>query len=378
MSSKRALDDTVEEEVKDNTTSGVKKLRISENQNTITKEEVALYDRQIRLWGLDAQQRMRNAKVLIAGVNGLTNEICKNIVLAGVGMVTVIDPGMAKAEDLGAQFFLREDDIAKSKAEAARRQMHELNPRVNLKSIVADITSQSDDFLAEFNIVCLSGYDRKTLVRINNVCRAKRIKFWATGCAGFHGYIFSDLVEHTYTTTEQKSAEVKETKTHTTNFVSLETVLSTPWEKLESLRKREVKNTQHRDYFGFGLLWHFWEAKGRLPDPNIKTDADELVTMKDAYMAGIKADPSLLPEEIVRAFAQTARAEISPVCAVVGGVVGADILKVLGGKGHVINNFYVYDAFEPGGTIYTLPPPAFAKLKEKAPVDAVESFVIDD
>lgn len=30
----------------------------------ITNDEVQLYDRQIRLWGLEAQSRMRNARIL--------------------------------------------------------------------------------------------------------------------------------------------------------------------------------------------------------------------------------------------------------------------------------------------------------------------------
>lgn len=41
------------------------------------------YDRQIRLWGLAAQQRMANASVLVIGLRGLAAEICKNLVLAG-------------------------------------------------------------------------------------------------------------------------------------------------------------------------------------------------------------------------------------------------------------------------------------------------------
>ena len=41
------------------------------------------YDRQIRLWGLAAQQRMSETRVLVFGFRGLATEICKNLVLAG-------------------------------------------------------------------------------------------------------------------------------------------------------------------------------------------------------------------------------------------------------------------------------------------------------
>ena len=80
----------------------------------ITDDEAAIYDRQIRVWGLDAQKRfeanvyslvlctdthmtcysscrMRAANILVVGVDGMTGEVMKNIVLAGVNSVTLLD-----------------------------------------------------------------------------------------------------------------------------------------------------------------------------------------------------------------------------------------------------------------------------------------------
>jgi hypothetical protein len=42
-----------------------------------------IYDRSIRLWGKDSQQRIISAKVLVVGLRSLSAEICKNLVLAG-------------------------------------------------------------------------------------------------------------------------------------------------------------------------------------------------------------------------------------------------------------------------------------------------------
>ena len=41
----------------------------------VSNEEAELYDRQIRLWGVEAQSRVRSAKVLIAGLQGLHTEV---------------------------------------------------------------------------------------------------------------------------------------------------------------------------------------------------------------------------------------------------------------------------------------------------------------
>lgn len=87
----------------------------SETSSTaITQDEVALYDRQIRLWGLEAQQRMRNSTILIAGITGLANETIKNLVLAGVGAVTLMDHHVVSDLDLGAQFFLTKEKLGQN------------------------------------------------------------------------------------------------------------------------------------------------------------------------------------------------------------------------------------------------------------------------
>ena len=79
----------------------------------LSADEIALYDRQLRLWGKDAQSRMRQAHVLLINVKALGNEVAKNLVLAGIGALTVIDSGMVAEEDVSTQFFVTEEDIGK-------------------------------------------------------------------------------------------------------------------------------------------------------------------------------------------------------------------------------------------------------------------------
>ncbi|KAJ1531257.1 hypothetical protein HK096_007346, partial [Nowakowskiella sp. JEL0078] len=79
---------------------------------TISVEEVALYDRQIRLWGLDAQARMRDSKILLINVDALNTEILKNLVLAGIGKITILDHRSVEESDLGAQFFISKSELS--------------------------------------------------------------------------------------------------------------------------------------------------------------------------------------------------------------------------------------------------------------------------
>ncbi|KAL7711886.1 Ubiquitin-activating enzyme [Entamoeba marina] len=50
-----------------------------------------LYDRSIRTWGLDAQEKLLNAHVLAIGYDAVMSEVLKNVVISGVSKVTIID-----------------------------------------------------------------------------------------------------------------------------------------------------------------------------------------------------------------------------------------------------------------------------------------------
>jgi ubiquitin-like 1-activating enzyme E1 A len=47
-------------------------------------------------------------------MRALSDEICKNLALAGVSSITLLDSELVTEEDLGAQFFLSEEDIGKN------------------------------------------------------------------------------------------------------------------------------------------------------------------------------------------------------------------------------------------------------------------------
>jgi len=64
---------------------------------------------------------MRNASVLVVNLRGLAAEVCKNIVLAGIGKLTVADERDVAEEDLGSGYFFREDDVGAKVLRELRR-----------------------------------------------------------------------------------------------------------------------------------------------------------------------------------------------------------------------------------------------------------------
>lgn len=58
--------------------------------------------------------RLRSANILLITFKALANEVAKNLVLAGIGSLTIIDDAIATEEDLGAQFFLTQDCVGQN------------------------------------------------------------------------------------------------------------------------------------------------------------------------------------------------------------------------------------------------------------------------
>ena len=56
---------------------------------------------------------MRNAAILVVRLRGVATEVVKNIVLAGIGRLVVLDGDEVRPEDLGASFFFRDGDVGR-------------------------------------------------------------------------------------------------------------------------------------------------------------------------------------------------------------------------------------------------------------------------
>lgn len=80
----------------------------------IPKDEMDVYDRQIRLWGIDAQKRIRTSHVLLIHIRELAEEIAKNLILAGVGTLTLLDGERIKDIDSKPHFCIKPSDIGKT------------------------------------------------------------------------------------------------------------------------------------------------------------------------------------------------------------------------------------------------------------------------
>ena len=129
-------------------------------------------------------------------MKSLGNEIAKNLVLAGIGVLTILDHELITEDDLGAQFLPSEDLIGQSRAQVAQAELHKLNPRVQIYADSDLVFTKMPEYFYSFDITIATGLPLDAMTSINMSCRNFNRKFYAADIQGMYGYVFSDLIIH--------------------------------------------------------------------------------------------------------------------------------------------------------------------------------------
>ncbi|KAG8907089.1 hypothetical protein FRB99_005344 [Tulasnella sp. 403] len=334
-------------------------------KTSITEDEAALYDRQIRLWGLEAQERMRNATILVINLKGVAAETVKNIVLAGIGKLLLFDSELVSEEDLGAGFLFREEDVGKKRVDAARPNIEALNPLVSVHTFSEQEVFSEDalsTLLSGVDLVCVTDSTRDELIRYNEACRKSQTMFYAGGSYGLQGYIFVDLLTHQYVAPDrshkpQPGTQPKMVRQALT-YPSLHDALSTLRRTFSVMTKRQTKDINPLNFFSILAVWEYQSRhQGDLPDPENTSSVDELEAVANELIekAGVHSQVlKSIPRLTIDTLAQTVAHEFSPACAVIGGLLAQDLLKALSAREPPYANFLTFDGVTGSGTVVKL------------------------
>ncbi|TKY85049.1 hypothetical protein EX895_006129 [Sporisorium graminicola] len=375
---------------------------VTGNGSAVTEDEAALYDRQIRLWGLAAQNRLRSAHILIVGWNGIATEIIKNTVLSGIGSITVLDPTVIDGSvDLLSGFFFRDEEVGELKcSQAPLDRVRALNPLVKVHGL-SDVQSyeallkggdEAQAWLKERGVdVVVAGTPlpetqagdsglREKLVKLNGTARAAGIKFFFSATQGFGGFYFADQITHDYIIerslppaassvgSNKPSTDASETTTETQRvkqrqtFVPLSESLAQQWTGLTERQQRRTR---------IPLDWFIWLSLTDLQTRLSHNSTDTSVSasaLKDRTTALIR-EKGLNPATVFSQFAGGASGgdavdrifgsvvslggsgvALAPVASVVGGVLSQDILNSIGGREQPVVNWLFLSIDASGAT----------------------------
>ncbi|XP_057972536.1 SUMO-activating enzyme subunit 1A-like [Malania oleifera] len=308
----------------------------------LTEQETALYDRQIRVWGVDAQRRLSKAHVLVSGMKGTVAEFCKNIVLAGVGSLTLMDDRPVTEEALSANFLIPPDEnvySGKSLAELCCDSLKDFNPMVRVSVEKGDMSSFGGDFYNKFDVVVVSSCSLAKKKLINEKFRklSKRIAFYTVDCRNSCGEIFVDLQSYIYS--RKKLDETVECQLH---YPSFEEAVAIPW---KSLPRRVSKL-----YFAMRVIERFEEVEGRGAGEISLADLPGILKLRKELCEAHLLNEAHIPNALLERLAAGTR-EFPPVCAILGGILGQEVIKAISGKGDPLKNFFFFDAMDGKGII---------------------------
>jgi molybdopterin/thiamine biosynthesis adenylyltransferase/rhodanese-related sulfurtransferase len=121
-----------------------------------SREELARYNRHIIIpeFGLESQQKLKAAKVLVVGSGGLGSPVLLYLAAAGVGTIGIVDFDVVDDSNLQRQVLFGIHEIGKPKVEAAKRRLESLNPFVQVNIYNTHLNSQNAlDILKDYDVI---------------------------------------------------------------------------------------------------------------------------------------------------------------------------------------------------------------------------------
>jgi len=335
--------------------------------------ESDVYDRQIRLWGADAQRKMSSARVLYVHITGVSSEILKNLVLAGI-RAAICDgrPYPSAVASMPSSFLPPADrsggdnenvvtangDNSDPPAKKARpatvaSAMHphvvELNPLLDgceiNESLIEDVP---DEYFAKFDIVVASHIGMEQARRIAKATVASGNKFILVDTFGLEGCAMLDLgPDHQFRKElgKDKLSDVMKNEP----YVSFADMLDVPladatarWDKVPP-----KVYTKYRSYLEYHAKSGTWPGED---------NASDYVEQTKKWLADSKivSEDYLGDDDTLNHTASVATCEVSPVCAVLGGMIGNEVIKAISGKADPANNILMFDGADGGCRIFLL------------------------
>jgi len=136
-------------------------------------EELARYNRHIIIpeFGMESQQKLKAAKVLVVGSGGLGSPVLLYLAAAGVGTLGIVDFDVVDDSNLQRQILFGVEAVGKPKVEAAKQRLLSLNPHIKIQLYNTQLTSENAlDIIKEYDVVADGTDNFPTRYLVNDAC----------------------------------------------------------------------------------------------------------------------------------------------------------------------------------------------------------------
>ncbi len=162
--------------------------------SVLTKKQLERYKRNILLdgVGLEGQEKLLQAKVLVVGSGGLGSPAAYYLAAAGVGNIGLVDGDRVDLSNLQRQILHTTSDLGRPKTESARDKLIALNPDVNVTAIGEWLGEDNyRELITGFDLV-VDGTDNFAVrFLINRACVEQRKPYIFGGVLGYTGQVMT-------------------------------------------------------------------------------------------------------------------------------------------------------------------------------------------
>jgi molybdopterin/thiamine biosynthesis adenylyltransferase/rhodanese-related sulfurtransferase len=139
----------------------------------LTNDEVLRYSRHLILpdVGLQGQQKLKKARVLLIGAGGLGSPLGLYLAAAGVGTLGLVDFDVVDVTNLQRQILHGTKDIGRPKLESARERIADVNPHVHVETYETRLTAENAlEIVGDYDIVVDGTDNFATRYLTNDAC----------------------------------------------------------------------------------------------------------------------------------------------------------------------------------------------------------------
>ena len=139
----------------------------------LEQTELRRYARHFSLpeFGMEGQQKLKAAKVLVVGTGGLGSPVLLYLAAAGVGTLGLVDFDVVDESNLQRQVLFGVDVLGESKTRSASKRLSDLNPNLNINIHEIRLTSENAlEIIQDYDLV-IDGTDNfQTRYLVNDAC----------------------------------------------------------------------------------------------------------------------------------------------------------------------------------------------------------------
>ncbi|NOX26417.1 MAG: HesA/MoeB/ThiF family protein [Deltaproteobacteria bacterium] len=153
-------------------------------------EQLERYSRHILLQdvGVEGQEKLLDASVLIVGAGGLGCPVAMYLAAAGVGRIGIVDGDIVDLSNLQRQIAHFTKDVDVPKVESAREKMLAINPDLDIRTYQLNLMADNiQEIIRGYDFV-IDGTDNfPTKFLVNDACVMENIPFSHGGILRFDG-----------------------------------------------------------------------------------------------------------------------------------------------------------------------------------------------